>query len=216
MCSVRLRARVVSHALTTQAEDLRAVLGTDAAPGRQAYARTVARLDAAEDLLTRAHHADQRADGVDAQIRGMYDTNHQELQVERRIRERAALKRMLPWRKGMLADADALRDRTTQRAEQIGALRSQALDLRNQADQMHRQAQEQVNAAGGSGSYRLLGKQIAEQRALLPQRIERLDQVDHETPEPRQPSRPTSPSRPPVGGTRRRLSPGRGRVRCGV
>jgi conjugative relaxase-like TrwC/TraI family protein len=174
------RARQAAAELTAQAEALRALLGTDDAPGRQAYARTVARLEAAEDNLHRAGLTEVHANRIDDQVLEMYDTNRQELATERRIRERAALKRMLPWRKGMLADADALRDRITQRTAQIAALRAQALDLRHEAEQMRRRAEEQVNAFEGSRSYRPLAERIAEQRAQLPQRAERLDRVDRE------------------------------------
>lgn len=176
------RARQAAAELTAQAEHLRGLLGTDAAPGRQTYARIAAHLEAAEDNLARADRTDQRADGIDGQIRAMYEANHKELDVQRRIRERAALKRsaLLGQRKGLRSDADELGKRIDERTEQIKALRQQATELCGEAEQLRGQARADVDAAEGGTSYRPLDQRIAEQRARLPQLAERLDRSDRQ------------------------------------
>jgi conjugative relaxase-like TrwC/TraI family protein len=174
-------ARQAAAELTAQAEALRALLGTDDAPGRQSYARTVEHLDAAEKHLADADAADKSADGIDAQVKEMYATNRSELDLARRIRERAALWRMRPWRKGMLDDADALRERVEERTKEIETLREQATELRAAASTSRRLAVADVNAAaGGTTSHRPLQKRIDEQRAALPQLAERLDAADQQ------------------------------------
>lgn len=163
-----------------QAADLAAVLGTDAAPGRQRYARIAARLDAAEDHLTRADAADQQADRIDARIRELYDANHQDQADERALRQRAALKRSaVTFQRGRLVeDADALARRVTDRTEQISSLREQANSLRGDARTLRRQAQQSVTEVTGSASYRPLPDQITERRAQLPELAQRLDRAD--------------------------------------
>ncbi|MFI9163457.1 MobF family relaxase [Kitasatospora aureofaciens] len=173
------RARATARQLDARADRLGAVLGTDEAPGRQRVSKTAGHLDAAEQLLGRAADAVRAADVMDTQITELYATNREELRVEQRIRERAALRRSAVFlqRGGMLEAAAALRARADERVAQIEELRGQARDLRNQAEDLRRQARAEVDSADG-GVYGTVEQRVAQQRAALPQMAERLDQRD--------------------------------------
>ncbi|MFD0403391.1 MobF family relaxase [Kitasatospora sp. NPDC127121] len=173
------QARATAYGLDVQAERLAAVLGTDQSPGRLRVAKTSGHLDAAEQLLGQADAAVKAAADIDSRIGELYATNREELLAERRIRERAALRRSAVFmqRGGMLEAADALRERADQRVTQIQTLRQEALDLRGQSEELRRRARAEVDSADG-GMYGDVERRIAQQRAALPEMAERLDQRD--------------------------------------
>ncbi|MEX2985631.1 hypothetical protein [Streptomyces sp. C36] len=176
------RARESARRLTAQADQLGAVLGTDAAPGRRQYALVVARLTSAEDCLVRADAADQRADILDGQVQALLDANREQARREEDLRERAALTRsaLLGQRKRMMAEADALAGQISQRTEQVKALSQQATDQRDQAKHLRGQAHEHVSLVAGGTSHQPVSERIAQGRARLPEIAKRTEQVDRQ------------------------------------
>ncbi|GHG50277.1 hypothetical protein [Streptomyces griseocarneus] len=176
------RAREAAKRLTAQAEQLRTVLGTDAAPGRRLYALVDARLTSAEDCLVRADAADQRANTIDGQVRALLDDKHEASRREQDLRERAALTRsgLLGQRKRLVTEADELAGQVARRTEQISTLRQQATDLHSEAEHLRAQAREQVDMVAGGSSHRPVSDRIAECRARLPQIAERAEKVDRQ------------------------------------
>ncbi|MFD7645934.1 MobF family relaxase [Kitasatospora sp. NPDC059795] len=172
-------ARDRARQFDARADRLGAQLGTDQAPGRRTVAEIGARLDTAEQLLGRADAAELAADAIDARTAQMYAANREDMQAERRIRDRAALKRsaVLFQRGGMLEAADALRQRIDDRTARIEPLRQQAAELRGQGSELRQQASAELGAAGATGRGDAQHR-ISERRAALPALIERLDRLD--------------------------------------
>ena len=172
--------RAAAEDADRKAAALAAVLGTDQQPARLTVAAHTDRLEAAAQQLARAGHLDGQADAIRAQVAGLYETNRSELAIESRIRARAALKRsaLLGQRKGLLGDADALRQRIADRTAHIEALHAQAAQLRSEADQLRGQAKELIAYGRQYASYKPLDVQLADRRAELPSLAARLDAYD--------------------------------------
>jgi hypothetical protein len=172
-----VRARVKAGRIEEQAERLASVLGTDQAPGALLVAKTAGRLDAAERLLDWADVLDQGAQKVEATTAEMYATNREELRLEAKIRERAALKRsaLFLQRGGMVEAADALRERIEERTERIQPLAKQAAEMRGQAEEARRSARAEIGGVGLRGSSR---ERIDQARAELPEQAAKLNRTD--------------------------------------
>lgn len=171
-----------AEAAERKAAALAAVLGTDQQPARLQVTAHAARLATAAQNLTRADDMDRQADAIQTQVTGLYETNRSELAIERRIRDRAALKRsaVIATHWGMQRDADALRQRIDERTARIEALRTQVTELHGQAHGPRDQAKE-LNARGRQyADYRPLDVQLAERRADLPALAARLDARDRQ------------------------------------
>lgn len=137
-------------------------------------------LDAAAVHLDRADELAQQAEGINAQVTGLYETNRSELATEQPIRDQAALKRsaVTGMRWGMQRDADALHERITERAVQIQALREQAGQLHGRAHEMREQAKQLLARGRDHADYRPLPVQLAERRTELPALAARQDERD--------------------------------------
>lgn len=174
-----VQARAKAAQLDARAERMGSVLGTDQAPGALRVAKVSGHLDTAEQLLGRAAVVDQAAQEAADRSAELYATNHEEMRIEAKLRGRAALKRSAVFfqRGGMVEAADALRERTGERAGQAQALTRQAGELRHEAEELRRQARAEVDSAVGT-AYRPVQQRIDTARADLPKLADALDRND--------------------------------------
>ncbi|MCY0947297.1 MobF family relaxase [Streptomyces antarcticus] len=178
-------AAAKAAAYEARAAGLAAVLGTEQSPASVTYDGRVKQLDIAGGLLLSAREAEGKADGIREQVKKMYETNREQLKLERKVRDRAALKRsaITFQRGGLLESADDLRKLVDQRTDAIAILNKDATNLDSTASQARTQAREiAARITGHSVSPRGLAQTLEQQREQLPAlraRLELTDTQDH-------------------------------------
>ncbi|MEU5811449.1 AAA family ATPase [Streptomyces sp. NPDC047718] len=171
--------RAASH--EQQAADLAALLGTDRAPGRAAYARLVDLLDHTDHQLQRSHEADAQAAALGTRKSELEETNRTESRLEEKARARAARKRsaLTFQRAGLLEAADALARRIADRTAEIQTLTRDKALLQDQARQLRQQAADALSRLTGRAvAPASLTSTLADRRTGLPAARARLEQAD--------------------------------------
>ncbi|MFH8642289.1 MobF family relaxase [Streptomyces goshikiensis] len=164
-----------------QAASLAAIIGTEHSPASVRYDDRVKQLDLAAGLLRDAENAEKKAESIGKKVQEMYATNHEQLNLERRVRDRAALRRSaLTFQRGALTEsADELRKLVDKRTEAIGVLNEEKTNLGQQAREMHQQAREIATKISGHAVYQYaLAETLDKQREDLPALRDRLEKGD--------------------------------------
>ncbi|MCY0923198.1 relaxase domain-containing protein [Streptomyces sp. H27-G5] len=176
-------ASASAFAYETRVANLSAVIGTDKSSASVTYDGRVQQLDLAAGLLHQAREAQDQADALRKQVREMYETNRKQLNLERNVRARAALKRSAVTfqRPRLLESADDLRKLIDGRTEEIGTLNKDALKLESAASDAREQARDIAIKVSGHAVYpRTINETLEQQRERLPALRARLEKTDAE------------------------------------